>query len=100
MVLFNTDLIINLDLVTTLVAIVSVYTTSSFASTAVSSSVLTSLASDFLIGGTPTTTTSTTDILTLRLLRLFARIRLPVLVRSGRRGPNGACPAWLLTRTD
>ena len=65
MVLFNTDLIINLDLVTTLVAIVSLYTTNSFASIAVSSSVLTSLASDFLIGGTLTTTImGTTDIRT------------------------------------
>src|ERR1700732_3265941 len=63
-VLFNTDLIISLYLVTTLVAIVSFSTISSFAITAVSSSVLTSLASDFLIGGTPTiTTTDTTDIL-------------------------------------
>ena len=34
MVLFNTDLIISLKLVTTLVAIVSLYTTNSFASTA------------------------------------------------------------------
>src|ERR1700722_4401582 len=63
-VLFNTDLIISLYLVTTLVAIVSFFTISSFAIIAVSSSVLTSLASDFLIGGTPTiTTTDTTDIL-------------------------------------
>ena len=69
MVLFNTDLIINLDLVTTLVAIVSLYTTNSFASIAVSSSVLTSPASDFHNGGIPTTTTTDTmDILTITLL--------------------------------
>jgi len=41
-VLFNTDLIISLYLITTLVAIVSFFTISSFAITAVSSSVLTS----------------------------------------------------------
>lgn len=48
-----------------LVTVVSVDAIATFAITAVSSSVLTSVASDFLIGGTPTTTTTDTmDILT------------------------------------
>ena len=48
-----------------LVTVVSVDAIATFAITAVSSSVLTSLASDFLIGGTPTTTImGTTDIRT------------------------------------
>jgi Amidase len=68
MVLFNMDLIISLELVTTLVTIVSLHTTKFFASTAVSSSVLTSLASGFLISGTLTTTTATTDIHTITSL--------------------------------
>jgi hypothetical protein len=49
-----------------LVTVVSVDAIATFAITAVSSSVLTSVASDFLIGGTPTTTTTDTmDILTM-----------------------------------
>src|SRR6202162_4981987 len=49
-----------------LVTVVSVDAIATFAITAVSSSVLTSVASDFLMGGTPTTTTTDTmDILTM-----------------------------------
>jgi len=52
-----------------LVTVVSVDAIATFAITAVSSSVLTSVASDFLIGGTlTTTTTDTMDILTMTSL--------------------------------
>jgi hypothetical protein len=52
-----------------LVTVVSVDAIATFAITAVSSSVLTSVASDFLIGGTlATTTTDTMDILTMTSL--------------------------------
>src|SRR5580704_16616876 len=54
--------------------VVSVDAIATFAITAVSSSVLTSLASDFLIGGTPTTTTTeTTHILTITPLTTIRR---------------------------
>jgi hypothetical protein len=49
MVLLNMDSVINLDLITTLLAIVSWLTTISFGPTVDSSSVLTLLASGFLI---------------------------------------------------
>ena len=53
------------EITAALVTVVSVDAIATFAITAVSSSVLTSLASDFLIGGTPTTTImETTDIRT------------------------------------
>jgi hypothetical protein len=48
-----------------LATVVFVDAIATFAITAVSSSVLTSVASDFLIGGTPTTTTDTMDLLTM-----------------------------------
>jgi len=85
MALFNTELLINLHPVTIFVTIVlptvvsliivslitdsltTIGTTFSFVITAISSSLLTSLRSDFLIGGTPTHTT-TTDALTITVL--------------------------------
>ena len=54
------------EITAALVTVVSVDAIATFAITAVSSSVLTSVASDFLIGGTlATTTTDTMDILTM-----------------------------------